>query len=584
MMRAPAAMGARSETSRGLRRTATPPTAYLYASHVCQRVFVGPVHAGSHCDTQPLARGEISAETCPIQIDLLFFERMLHLRPVTAMPNQEAIWPSVESKSPATAFSERAPLRKLIAVIDADLLEAATKQPGDDLSALGGLLSHPYITTLRYADEGPPQGTPRIDHPLRAPAAVGWIEVGPEDETCRMFPVVSCNNTTIRETGIIGDFVPAAEYDDTSGAYENLEPAQAVARRRADAIAMCAAAASGAHVFITRRDYLHQVKWDLGHGVLAAQPEAALDLVALYLRAQGVFDWWRSVDGSALETINRGLFYAAGARALLPAWWRWRDAISQHVQQTAVVHEHHVDAERELLNLAAAPLTRLQRALEARDQVHRALNQPQHRDTAELVLANLDVALVMLMAAVDATARVAHRALGLKKAGSFSAGWQRSVWLTDVRKADGRLADAFDPDTTWNGAVLLVLSRLRNSVHGGPSTPLGIPTTVPGQHETLVEFLGINTAELAEVMGRLGGAERWGLRKVARDRVHFEPDALVENLFAAAIKVIDNSMAATPVERLKGVALTEELAQTPTLSPQQQAIRRLLAIAALPTR
>jgi hypothetical protein len=185
------------------------------------------------------------------------------------------------------------------------------------------------------------------------------------------------------------------------------------------------------------------------------------------------------------------------------------------------------------------------------------------------VLANLDVALVMLMAAVDATARVAHRALGLKTAGSFSAGWQRSGWLMDVRKADGRLADAFDPDTTWNGAVLLVLSRLRNSVHGGASTPL-------------IEFLGINTAELAACMDWLGGTERWGMREVIRDRVHFEPDALVENLFAAAIKVIDRSMVATPVERLKGVALTEELAQTPPLSPQQQAIRRLLAIATPP--
>lgn len=495
------------------------------------------------------------------------------------MPNEEAIWPAVESKPPATAFSERAPLRKLIAVIDADLLEAATERPADDLGVLAGLLSHPYITILRYADSGPPQGTPRIDHPRRAPVAAGWIEVGPEDKAYRMFPVVSCNGTTIRETAIIGDFVPAAEHDDTSGAYPDLEPAQAVARRRLDAIAMCAAAMSGAHVFITRRDYLHRVKWGLNQGVLAAQPEDALDLVALYLRAQGVFDWWRSVDGTAVETMNRGLFYAEGARALLPAWWRWRNAIAQHVQRTAVVHEHHVDADRELLNLAAAPLTRLQRALEARDQIHRALNQPQHADTAELVLSNLDVALVMLMAAVDATSRVAHRALGLNEGGVFSAGWQRSEWLTNVRKADAILADAFNQSTTWNGAVLLVMSRLRNAVHGGTSTPLGIPTPVPGQHDTLIEFLGINITELAEYMDRLGGAARWGMREVVRDRVHFEPDALVENLFAAAIKVIDNSMSATPVERLNGVALTEELTQTPQLRSQQQAIRRLLAIA-----
>jgi hypothetical protein len=42
------------------------------------------------------------------------------------MPEENAIWPAVESKSPATALSERAPLRKLIAVVDAELLDRLT--------------------------------------------------------------------------------------------------------------------------------------------------------------------------------------------------------------------------------------------------------------------------------------------------------------------------------------------------------------------------------------------------------------------------------------------------------------------------
>jgi hypothetical protein len=231
---------------------------------------------------------------------------MLHLRPVTAMPEDEAIWPADESKSPATAFSERAPLRKLIVVVDAELLEGVADSHDDEMALLAGLLSHPYITLLRYSDEGPPESVTRIDHPLRPPAAQGWIEVGPEDEAYRMFPVTACDDTTIRETGIIGDFVPAAESDDATGAYPDLEPEQAAARRRADAIAMCAASMSGAHMYITRRDYLLRVTWDLSKGVLAAESEPALDVIALYLRAQGVFDWYRSIDGSGTSSVKRG--------------------------------------------------------------------------------------------------------------------------------------------------------------------------------------------------------------------------------------------------------------------------------------
>jgi hypothetical protein len=501
---------------------------------------------------------------------------MLHLRPVTAMPEEEAIWPAVESKSPATAFSERAPLRKLIAVVDAELLEGVADSLDDEMALLAGLLSHPYITVLRYSDDGPPESVTRIDHPLRPPVAQGWIEVGPEDEAYRMFPVTACDDTTIRETGIVGDFVPAAESDDATGAYPDLEPEQAAARRRADAIAMCAASMSGAHMYITRRDYLLRVTWDLSKGVLAAEPEPALDVVALYLRAQAVFEWYRSIDGSGTSSVNRGMFYAYGAQTLLPGWWRWRNAIAQHVNHTSVAHKHHVDEDRELRSLAVAPLRRLQRALEARDQVHRALNQPQHGDTAELALAGLDVVLLMLMAALDATALVADRVLGLDS--RRSAGWQSKAWLTKVRKADAALADAFVKDRTWNGAVMLVLSRLRNSVHGVAATPLGVGTQVIGHHDTLVEFPQVDADELAKHLAMLGGTERWGMRKVLPDRVHFDPDKLLENLFAAVVKVIDNTMVATPVESLEGAVLTDELRDTPPLRPEQKNIRRLLAV------
>ena len=503
---------------------------------------------------------------------------MLHLRPVTALPTEKAVWPEVELQSPSTAFSERPPLRQLVVAADAELIDSAVDYPINDLGCLVGLLSHDYITLLRYADDGPPDDVKRLEHPLGSPAACGWIEVGPEDVALRSTPVLACDGVHVTGVAMFGDFVDGAGGDIDTDAYADLDPGQVSAQRRTDAIAMRAAAMSGVHMFITQREYLHRVQWDLSQGVVAASPQDALDLVALYLRAQGVFISSRTIDGRATHSASRGLFYSYGARSLLPGWVHWRQAISQHVGRTSKVANGRAVEDRELLNLGAAAVVRLQRALEARDQVHRALNQPQHAETAELVLASLDVAMMMLMAGLDATARVAHRALGLNKNQMRSASWQSPGWLKEAAKKDAELAVKFDSATTWNGAALVVLSRLRNSIHGGPGSPLEMKTALQPSPVTLIEFLGVDTKELGECVDRLGGRDLWGMCTVVRDRVHFDPDRLIENLFAASVRVLDETMVATPMQRLSGVTEFEEPAISPTFVLQLADIRRLLAV------
>ncbi len=504
----------------------------------------------------------VSGGAIPSTADLLP-SAMLHLRPSTLRPQDPPVWPAVTVTTPATAFSERPALRKLIVVMEEEIAAAATEQFGDDLGLLVGLLSHPYITRLRYADDGPPDDAPRV--PSRTAEAVeGWVQVGPAYEDDRTYPVVSCDGTTITERAITGDYVPTAERDDTSGAYADLSSKEAAERRRADAIAVQAAAVSGADLFITRRPYLHQVTWELAPGVLVARPEDALAVAALYLRSQGVFETFRSIDGHVTAQVNRGLFYANGARAMLPAWWRWYNASRQHAGE-----------DTRLAYLAQSVVTRLQRALEARDLVHRALNQPQNNDTADLALASLDKVLLMLMGALDVTARLAHRSLGLTISERL-AGWQSSRWLGHVAASDQGLAESFAL-ATWNGTVVCLLSRLRNSVHAAAPSPLGLRTGL-GRDATLVGFPHIDGDELADWMDRLGGRGRWGMRTILAGRYHFDPDALLEHLFPAAVQVIDNAMAATPVERLAGVQLSDELRHPPPLRWEQASILRQLSL------
>lgn len=115
--------------------------------------------------------------------------------------------------------------------------------------------------------------------------------------------------------------------------------------------------------------------------------------------------------------MGRNVYYSVGAVELLPpAVWRWSDACRQESRATG---------DETLSELAGSLLHRVRRALEARDELHRVLNRTQDNETRASVLSSLDMVLLLLMAASDITARVAHRVLGLGDR-TYEAGWQES--------------------------------------------------------------------------------------------------------------------------------------------------------------
>jgi hypothetical protein len=63
------------------------------------------------------------------------------------------------------------------------------------------------------------------------------------------------------------------------------------------------------------------------------------------------------------------------------------------------------------------------------------------------MLVELDALLVLLMGAVDASARFIHTLLGLPADDKHQAGWQREGWRKKIAKENATLGNLFKSDT-----------------------------------------------------------------------------------------------------------------------------------------
>jgi hypothetical protein len=184
--------------------------------------------------------------------------------------------------------------------------------------------------------------------------------------------------------------------------------------------------------------------------------------------------------------------------------------------------------------------------------VHIGLNKPQNNDTAEEALSSLDVVLLLLMGAVDATARVAHSVLGLTSR-PYRAGWQNQDWLGEVTPLAAPLSALFQAGTHQQHA-LTILRLLRNAIHGQGLTALGV-----GQgrqrDRTLVGMPTSQRTELLASFNALGGAGAWGVEQLVPGHFHADPGILVEQLLPRVLDMLNEIMNATPVESLAHVNL-----------------------------
>ena len=326
---------------------------------------------------------------------------------------------------------------------------------------------------------------------------------------------------------------------DGGAAYGDRPPEAAADQREQDALAADVATAVEADLFITERPYLFgQRQIHIPCVTLCRVPEA-LAMVGLYLRSQGEYVLWRVPDGSGGPTANEWLYYQIGAVALLQELWQWSGA------QAAAPQQGTPDA---LSGLTAALLMRVVGALRSRDSFHRALNLPQQRDAVRTVLVDLDTILVMLMGAVDASARFIHVLLAVQ-GDQRDAGWQKGGWRSRLVAQAQPLADLFVSGAPL-ADVLTILSRLRNTVHGQAIQATmrqngqlrDAPISLPAEHESQV---------LAS-MDNLGGRAAWGAQPGAGGAVAVDPGQFVEQLFPVVLRLLNAVMAATPPVYVRG--------------------------------
>jgi hypothetical protein len=360
--------------------------------------------------------------------------------------------------------------------------------------------------------------------------------------------VTWANGESTGHSAIHGDGILVVRNDTRTVAYVSLGPDEAQERRSADGLAALTAQSLKADLFITRREYLLRVTSRLAQGVSFCTPLEALALIGLYLRAQGTFLIGKDPGSKSTYTFNQGLYYWVGARELLPAGWRWYKA--------CVDHDREAHGPNELTYLGGAVFQRVARTLRARDDLQRAMNQPQDNDVADDALTALDTCLVFLMGAIDAAARIAHAVLALPPEDARNAGWQKNQWIHAVAAQVPELSAVVAAKTPGRDA-LTILRLLRNTVHAAGLPALAVGG--PGQRqETLVGLPSTDASRILAAADRQGGHEAWGLRELLPERLHADPGVLLERLLPAVIELLNSLMAATPVEQLSGVSLQPE--------------------------
>jgi hypothetical protein len=294
--------------------------------------------------------------------------------------------------------------------------------------------------------------------------------------------------------------------------------------------------------------------------------DEAFALVGLYLRSRDRFTVGRIADESEFLgfPVVPGFWmtYWVMSREHVPSGWRWFSACVGS------------KSDGDMIPLGESVLRRVDRAFRIRDRLqiecHRELTDRANDEALFL----LDVLLFTLYGAFDGAARVAHRAYDLPlPLTERDAGWLRKRWRRQLRKVKPELVELVRPGTD-SGRLLLMMSLLRNTIHGAPIRAIG---TSGYDRRNLVEIPESERHEVAELAEALGGISTWGMRMTER-YVYVEPDLFCERLMPPTLELLDQILAATDVERLPDVDPSSLSEGPPDKFPFSAEIRRRLRL------
>lgn len=195
-----------------------------------------------------------------------------------------------------------------------------------------------------------------------------------------------------------------------------------------------------------------------------------------------------------------------------------------------------------------------------------ALNRPQTTDTGEDALDALDQMLMLLMGAVDVSARVACEVLGLQATGFPR--WQDKRFRNEVRTQAPALADLFH-GTTPHRLIIKVLARLRNTIHGAALPEIRVRESVRREST----WVGLPTAHaemILRALDDLGGRDDGGVKEPAPGDYRVDLGMLADQIIVHTINLLRAVQDATPVERLVNV--------TPGHAPEPDPTHELLGV------
>ena len=261
------------------------------------------------------------------------------------------------------------------------------------------------------------------------------------------------------------------------------------------------------------------------------RPSDAAKLSGLFLRSRE-----RYLLLPGLPT-GRWLLYWALARAALPSMRRYFGAC-------VPAGDARGD---DTASLGGSVLLRFARALQARDAIGVQCYVPQTHDAQDAAMYHFDYLSLLLVGALDAQARVAHRAYGLPARAERNASFNKPAWRDQLLRQGAvplhRLAT--DPASL---AVLSLLFTLRHLIHGAALHAVTSGSDARSA-STLVELPNDEAQQLWDAAEGQGSAARWGMTQSATETM-FSPYPYASALVEECLRLIDAIAAETDVARL----------------------------------
>ena len=90
-------------------------------------------------------------------------------------------WPPFNEREATPLYVGRQQYRKLVVLLDADVLPESDLAVWGKAYLLAGLLTLDVVQCLRYADDGPPEGALRHSSQYMGEVVPGWAVLSPDD-------------------------------------------------------------------------------------------------------------------------------------------------------------------------------------------------------------------------------------------------------------------------------------------------------------------------------------------------------------------------------------------------------------------